>query len=62
MVFLNMILIRQPKKNKKEDNNYEIQRKHRGKQPNQTEKTKKVKKSIAKSIKMQIFCIFIICN
>ena len=40
------------KEEQEEDNNYEIQSKHRGKQPNQTEKTKKVKKSIAKSIKM----------
>ena len=35
-----------------QDNNYEIQSKHRGKQPNQIEKTKKVKKCITKSIKM----------
>ena len=35
-----------------EDNNYEIQSKHRGKQPNQIEKPKKVKKGITKSIKM----------
>ena len=35
-----------------EDNNYEIQSKHRGKQPNQIEKLKKVKKGIIKSIKM----------
>ena len=35
-----------------EDNNYEIQSKHRGKQPNQIEKPKKVKKGITKSIKI----------
>ena len=34
-----------------EDNNYEIQSKHRGKQPNQIEKPKKVK-GITKSIKI----------
>ena len=31
-----------------EDNNYEIQSKHRGKQPNQIEKQKKVRKGITK--------------
>ena len=34
------------------DNNYEIQSKHRGKQPSHIEKPKKVKKGITKSIKM----------
>ena len=40
------------KEEQEEDNNYEIQSKHRGKQPNQIEKPKKVKKGITKSIKM----------
>ena len=40
------------KEAQEEDNNYEIQSKHRGKQPNQIEKPKKVKKGITKSIKM----------
>ena len=35
-----------------EDDNYEIQNKHKGKQPKQIEKPKKVKKAISKSIKM----------
>ena len=35
-----------------EENDYEIQSKHRGKQPNQIEKPKKVKKDITKLIKM----------
>ena len=35
-----------------EDNNYEIQSKHKGKQPNQIEKPKKLKKVVTKSVKM----------
>ena len=39
-------------KEQEKDNNYEIQSKHRGKQPKQIEKPKKVKKVITKSIEM----------
>ena len=40
------------KEEQEDDNNYEIQSKHRGKQPNKTEKPKKVKKGITRSIKL----------
>ena len=46
-----MSLIHQTKKNKKKTIT-QIQSKHRGKQPNQIEKPKKVSKGITKSIKM----------